>query len=284
MTRKGVLSAVLTATVGIVLSCGRGFAPSAPTTPTPIELPVTILSAPGFDGGMYFPDLVAAPSLVDLLGLVHAVGAHPSFDDCIRVPGLRSECWLDVKDPGDTLLIGAILAAGCTNTDSVSAQLSDPKSVTIIATHSGGCGRGGAAGSPEMTLLGIPLAALSPTEIRITLTHVGASAPSSDTVVDLRRPLDLATDARSRMNETIAAITLAGDDAIRRVGNAQISFAGVGTDRWNDTALGCPTPGRTYKPTTAQGYVVFLRRSDQPQSRMEYHVSASTQVFCGLVS
>ena len=60
---------------------------------------MTVISKNGLVSG---PMLVAAPTMSDLLGLVYGLGTLFGIDDCNRVPQVRAQCWLDVKDPGNS--------------------------------------------------------------------------------------------------------------------------------------------------------------------------------------
>lgn len=267
----------------IVAGCGRGLAPAAVVTPP--SIPVTELTQEGFLFGAGQPALMAAPSLTDLLGLLHGVGVFPGLDECNRLPQVRAQCWLDVKDPGNSLMVAAAVEEPCMLTNSVTAALSATDEVTITVVNSGSCGHGGMAPLPSLSLLAIPLSALPADEITVKLTHTVVATPPAKMMVDLRRPLNIYTDAQTRSNEVLAAVKAATNDAMNRVVfPAQFSFLAIGTDRWTDMGLGCPIPGQAYTPADARGYVVFLRESDQSQLAMEYHVSGTTAVFCGRVA
>jgi hypothetical protein len=115
--------------------------------------------------------------------------------------------------------------------------------------------------------------------------HVGITTPIAKMLVDLRRPLNVATDMQARMNEVIAADAAATSDALDRVPPGQsVLLWSIGTSRWTDTGLGCPVQGQAYQPADARGFVVFIMGSDQPQLAIEYHVSGPNLAFCGRVA
>jgi hypothetical protein len=272
----------LVATIALLMvSFGCGHIGANNAAATPLAIPLTVITNNGFVGG---PPIVAAPSLTDLRGLVHGIGANTSLDQCNRVPQVRAQCWLDVKDPGNSLLVGARLDEPCMTTQSVTAALSLPTEVTISVLHSGSCDSGWPP-LPHLSLLAIPLNVLPTDEIAVRFVHVGIARPVAKMLVDLRRPLNLATDVEARMNEVIAAGAAATKDAVSQVPPGQsVSFVALGTNRWTDTSLACPVQGRSYVQADARGYVIFLRGSDQPQLEMEYHVSGANLAFCGRLS
>lgn len=288
--RYKLLNAVAaTVLLTVVVGCGRNLLPAAVATPTSVatasSIPVTELTHEGFLFGAAQPALLAAPSLADLLGLLHGVGVFPRLEECNRLPQLRAQCWLDVKDPGNSLMVAAAVEEPCMVTNSVTAALTATNEIDVTVVNSGSCGQGGMAPLPFLSLLAIPLSALPADEITIKLLHTGVATPPAKMMVDLRRPLNIYADVQTRMNEVLAAITAATNDAMNRVVfPAQFSFLAIGTDRWSDSGLGCPIPGQAYTPADARGYVVFLRESDQPLLAMEYHVFGATLVFCGRVA
>ena len=255
---------------------------SCGTTQTPI--PVTRLTIGGFTGG---PDLLAAPSLPDLLGLVHGWGAFPSIEECQQLRQVRDMCWPQVRDPGDSLMVAAIVEEPPCAATSIASAMSGTNEVTITVVDGWGCTIGsGDVAIPTRSLLAIPLSRLLADEIVIKLQHTGVEAPPPKMMVDLRRPLNIHEDVQTAMNDMRAAIGEAAGDAINRVAAGQsFGLLAIGTDRWTDTGLGCPTPGHVYIPADARGYrVYFLRRSDQPHLAMEYHVSGTTVAYCGQVA
>jgi len=241
---------------------------------------MTVIANNGLVGG---PMLVAAPTMSDLLGLVYGLGTLIGVDDCNRLPQVRAQCWLDVKDPGNSLLVAARIDEPCMLTLSLTAALSLSDEVTISVTNKYSC-IAGMPPAPHDTLLAIPLTSLPADEITVRLVHVGITTPAAKMLVDLRRPLNVAADMTTRVNDVRAAVTAATNDAVTRVAPGQ-SFLlwSVGTSRWSDTSLGCPVQGHAYQPAEARGYVVFIRASDQPTLQMEYHVSGSNLAFCGRV-
>jgi hypothetical protein len=276
--RTKLLNAVAaSALVAALAGCGGGEVPSP-------SISLTKLSHEGFEGGA--TQLVAAPSLPDLLGLLHGVGVFPSLDECNRFRQFRAQCWLDVKDPGNSLMVAGLVDLPCKATDSTSATMSATTELTITVANSGDCGRGsGMAPLPFLSLMAIPLSALPADEITVRLLHTGVSVPVAKMMVDLRRPLNVHSDVLGLTTEVIAAHTTAMADAgTRVVYPGQVSLLAIGTNRWTDTALGCLIPGQKHAPSDARGYVVFLRGSDQPQLAMEYHVSGTTVAFCGRVA
>ncbi len=280
-----LLNALCATTIVVVVTgCGRDLLPVAVATPPSIS--ITQLNHPnqGFIGPG--PALVAAPSLVDLLGLVHSLGAFPRFDDCAQYV-FRVQCWQDIKDPGNSLLLAAVVDEPCAPTQSVTAALSESVKLTITVANRAGClNGGGSAPLPYLSLVSIPLSQLPADEVTVVLVHTGVSNRTAKMMVDLRRPLNIGTDEQTRMNEVGAAVAAASDDASTRLSNpAQYSFRALGTDRWTDTSLGCPVPGHSYAPADARGYVLFFSVWDrQPQLDMEYHVSGHTLAFCGRVA
>ncbi len=257
--------------------CGRGL-----TSATPPPVAVTELS-PQFQGFIGAgPGLLAAPDLVDVLGLIHGMGYRPNLDECARMPELRAQCWLDIKDPGDSLLIATVVDEPCLTAQSVSGALSSTE-LAITVVHTGVCGHGGAsAGTPYLSLLAIPLTALPADEVTVKVFHTGLAVPMQKMMVDLRRPLTIGTDVQVQTNQIIAAVKAALNDAANRLGPGQAaSFLAIGTDRWTDAGLGCPTSGHSYAPQDARGYVVFLKDPDLQQLPMQYHISGASLAFCG---
>ena len=125
--------------LAVLASCGRGPQSGAQTSPTPTQLPVTVLSHTGPLYARYYPNLFAAPSLVDLQGMVFAIGTNPNLDDCRRSKAqiMKSQCWLDIKDPGNSMLIAAYVDVPCSQSD-LSATLSAPNEVTLtVSDHAG---------------------------------------------------------------------------------------------------------------------------------------------------
>jgi hypothetical protein len=267
----------------VVVGCGSVPADNAVVTPS---IPVTVITNTGFGGGASNTGIVAAPSLTDLLGLVHGLGFfYPRLDECTRVPQFRAQCWLDVKDPGNSLLVAAYVDVPCTVTQSVTAALSLPTEVTIVVVSTPACQNGGELPAANLSLLAIPLTLLPVDEVTVNVLHTGISVPTAKMMVDLRRPLNVATDMQARVDEFHAATTEATNDALTRVPPGQTaSFLAFGTNRWTDTSLGCPVLGKPSVAADARGYVIFLRGSDQPQLAMEYHVSGANVAFCGRVA
>ena len=278
MGARSISIALAVILLAVVEGCGPNLSPTAIATPP--ALPVTVLVNQGYVAG---PLLVAAPSLTDLLAMVHGIGVRPGLDECQRFQDLRPSCWLDVKDPGDSLLIAALINEPCMLTNSVSAALSSTNEISVTVINSGSC-PGGIPPGPSLSLLAIPLSVLPTDEITLDLVHPGIPAHSTRMMVDLRRPLDVHTDVQARIHDVDTAINAAQQDALKRITPGQtVTFLGIGTNRWADTSLGCPIQGRAYPPADARGLVVFMRGSDQPQLAMEYHWSGSTLTFCGRV-
>jgi hypothetical protein len=285
MSDKSRTALATFALLTVVVGCGN--VPADNAVATAASIPVTVITNTGFGGGASNTGIVAAPSLTDLLGLVHGLGFfYPRLDECTRVPQFRAQCWLDVKDPGNSLLVAAYVDVPCTVTQSVTAALSLPTEVTIVVVSTPACQNGGyAAPTANLSLLAIPLTLLPVDEVTVNVLHIGISVPTAKMMVDLRRPLNLATDMQARTNEFHAATTAATNDALTRVPPGQtVSFVAFGTNRWTETSLGCPVPGEAYQLADARGYVIFLRGSDQPQLDMEYHVSGTYVAFCGRVA
>jgi len=223
----------------VVVACGS--VPTESPVAAAASVPVTVITDTGFGGGSGTPGLVAAPSLTDLLGLVHGLGFYPSLDECTRVPQFRPQCWLDVKDPGSSLLVAAYVDVPCTLTQSVTAALSLPTEVTITVVSTPACQNGGELPAAHLSLLAIPLTLLPVDEVTVNALHTGISVRTAKMMVDLRRPLNFATDMQARTNEFDAATTEATNDALTRVPPGQtVSFVAFGTNRWTDTSLGCP--------------------------------------------
>src|SRR5260370_18099447 len=249
------------ALLGVAVGCGSVPADNAVTTPA--SIPLTVIANDGLVGG---PMLVAAPTLTDLLGLVYGLGTLTSLDECNRLPQVRAQCWLDVKDPGNSLLVAARIDEPCMLTQSVTAALSLPTEVTISVINTTIC-IPRMPPPPHDTLLTIPLTVLPTDELTVRLLHVGLTTPVAKMLVDLRQPLDVVTDMRARINEVIAAGAAATNDAVTRVPPGQsVSFVALGTNRWIDTSLDCPVQGKSYSPSHARRYVIFLRGSDHPPS------------------
>jgi hypothetical protein len=255
-------------------SCGE-------TQPT---IAITQLSAYGFGGTGQA--LLAAPSLVDLLGLVYGMGSRPGLDECQRFQDLRATCWLDVKDPGNSLILAGVVDEPSCRAASITATSSGTNEVTITVDNGWGCalGGGGASSSSHLSLLAIPLTALPVDEITLKLVHTGLAVPMAKMMVDLRRPLNTHQDVQTVINEVRAASSAVVNDAFSRVAPGQgFSLLAIGTNRWTDTGLGCPRPGQPFTPADARGYVVFLTEY-HPNSAMEYRVSGANVAFCGRVA
>lgn len=293
--RREVASLLLT---GLLLvgcgSCNQATASPSPTGGTP-PIPVSILGN-GFAAQRM---ILAAPSLLDLLGLVHGVGSEPTFDQCnnwvqLHAPAQRG-CWTDITDSRKDLFIAAQVLEACLKTKSVTARLSAGNTLTIAAVSYGQCPPGaGMVARPVLSLLAIPLAHLPADEVTISVIHsylagskpfFGKLAPLK-TRVDLRQPLDTHHDLQVRMAQVGSAIGAAQADALRRLAPDQWPYPRiVGTDRWTDGSLGCPTAGQTYKAEEARGFVVYLSWLGQPlDSAVEYHVAGGTVAYCGRVS
>ena len=285
MRTRHIDAILATAILSLVCGCGQVAAPSvSPNVP----LAMKVLAKQGPAGAT----LMAAPSLVDLLGLLHGAGVSPGLDDCTQfsqMPPIRADCWLDVKDPGNSLLVAAVVDEPCAATNSVTAELPAANELTVTAAHTAAClatpggPKGGAQGIPTLSLLSIPLTALPSDEITVTLVHTGISVSPTKVSVDLRQPLTIHTSAPAVANDVATAITSAEKDTDRRAASPGqiVSLLAVGTSRWSDTSLGCPNPGQTYSPADARGYVVLLRGGDH--TAWEYHVSGSLLAFCGQV-
>jgi hypothetical protein len=267
--------------------CGSPPQGNTQTSPTGSTLPFTIL-----------PNLFAAPSLVDLQGSIFGLGSDPNIYDCQKEPVLARECWLDIKDPGSALLIGALVEVPCAES-SFSATLSARDEITIAvmdraspyppgfipsggpSPKPGACAKG-VTPAWMLSLLAIPFSALPADELTIKVAHPGLDIPSSKTMVDLKRPLNISTDLTARIAEVRSAINLAFQDATTRVTPGQsVGAVALGTQRWPDTALGCPVAGQQYAAIVSMGYLVLLEGSDQPSLLMEYHASGNTLRFCG---
>src|SRR5260370_4273171 len=231
-------------------------------------------------GGVSGPMLGEAANVAALLGLVYGLGTLFGIDDCNRLPQVRAQCWLDVKDPGTSLLGAARIDEPCMLTLSLTAALSLPDEVTISVINKNSC-IAGMPPAPHDTLLAIPLTSLPADEITVRLVHVGITTPVAKMLVDLRRPLNIAADMTTRAKDVRAAVTAATNDAVTRVAPGQsFLLSSVGTSRWSDTSLGCPVQGHAYQPADARGYVLFITASDQPTLQMEHHVSGSNPASC----
>jgi hypothetical protein len=287
MRLRSVSASVIVALLCVVSGCGNPVKPSVLVTPPAIS--IAVMAQQGPRGGT----LAAASSLVDLLGLLHGLGVDPSLDECNRfaqIPPIRAACWLDVKDPGNSLMIAAVLDEPCTVTTAVSGVLSLDE-ITITVVHTGSCSatpgapKGGAQPAPTLSLLSIPLSALPASEITVNLVHTGASIPVARVPVDLRQPLTIHTNVEAVRSDVVTAISSAERDAGNRIAfPAQILFLGIGTGRWTDTSLGCPVAGQSVSSADARGYVVYLRSTGQPNTALEYHASGTQLAFCGQVT
>lgn len=270
--------------LAIGIGCGRDLIPTSDATQPPIAVTMLNEQFQGFIGAG--PALLAAPSLVDLLGLVHGMGYRPNLDECAAHTQFRAQCWLDIKDPGDALMVATVVDEPCMSAQSVTAALSGITDLVVTVVNPGGCRNGGgSAGLPYLSLLAIPLNTLPADEVTVTVVHTGVTVPPAKVMVDLRRPLNIGTDVRARVNEVDAAKTKASNDATNRLapGHA-LSFLAIGTNRWTDTSLGCPVLGHSYSAADARGYIILLKDSDPLQLPMEYHVSGANWAFCGRVA
>jgi hypothetical protein len=236
---------------------------------------------------------------VDLQSLIFAIGTYPNLSDCrqSRATAMKSECWLDVKDPGNVVLIGALVELPCAE-NHFSATLSAPDEITITAIHRAAPYPPGflpsGAPSPQpgfcakgltpvwtLSLLAIPLSRLPKGEVTIRLVHPAVKISASKTAVDLKPPLHLSTNLDGAIGQVGAALNLATEDARSRVGPGQsASLVWLGTDRWPDTSLGCPVSGQQYEPVPSTGYVVVLKGTDSSPAN-EYHVSGTLERYCG---
>ena len=286
--------------VTVLVGCGNPSEPHAHTSPTATPLAVAVLSHVGPHYLGAYPNLFAAPSLIDIQSLIFAIGSNPNLDDCRRSPAkiMKSQCWLDVKDPGNAMLIGALVEVPCAESH-FSATLSALDEITIVvidraspytpgfipsgapSPKPGACAKGFTP-AWTLSLLAIPFSALPADELTIKVVHPALDIPVSKTMVDLRRPLNISTDLSARIAEVRAAINLAFQDALTRVTPGQsVGVVALGTQRWPDTGLGCPVAGQQYAAITSMGYLVLLKGSDQPSLLMEYHASGNTLRFCG---
>lgn len=295
-------AAALLILLALLGGCGKLPQGNAQTSPTGSTLPFTILShvGPRYLGA--YPNLFAAPSLLDLEALVFAVGTNPNLEDCrgSRAPIMKSQCWLDMKDPGNSMLIAAYVDLPCSQSD-LSATLSAPNEVTLTVTDYAGPFPPGflasSAPSPKpgdcpksmpspamLSLLAIPITSLPADELTIKLVHPLADVAVGRTMVDMKSPLHIsggALDAQIAVAQT--ALSLASADALKRVSPGQSTrFLLFGTGRWPDTSLGCPVSGQNYNAVESTGYIVLLKPTDQPSKVMEYHISGSLATFCGL--
>jgi len=276
---KTVTAAVL---MGVLVGCAGVRSPSAVATPHTV--PITQLSKQGFRFGAYQPAVSAAPSLIDLLGLLHGVGVFPSLEECNRFPYLRPACWMDIKDPANSLMVAAFVDVPCMLTDSVTAAMSATTELTITVMSSGRCIKPATQSLPYLTLLAVPLSAVPAEEITVRVVHSGVRLPTARTMVDLRQPLNTSTDLHGRIAEVLGALDAATNDGVKRVPPGQsLSFVAIWTSRWKDTGLGCPVHGQQVRAASTPGYVVLMKGSDQPLLAMEFHVSGPALAFCGRV-
>lgn len=283
--------------VAVLASCSNPADQHARISPVSNQLPVTVLSkiGPNLAGGRQ--NLFAAPALVDLQGLAFGYWSNPNFYDCRRsqAPFFRNMCWLDIKDPGNAMLVGAYVDDLCADS-TFSATLSAPHEVTITVAYrptprppflqgpAQSLKPGQCPQEPTqalLSLLAIPLTALPADELTIKLVHPGVDLPAWKTMVDLKRPLNISNDLDSAIGRVGAALKLASSDAASRAslgGSASILWFGTG--RWPDTGLGCPVSGQRYEAVTSMGYVIVMKGADQ-SSATEYHVSRNLLRFCG---
>lgn len=288
-------SATILMLLAVVASCTTERTLQTSLTPPP-RLPITVLSHVGPTSPR---SLFAAPSLVDLQGLIFAIGTNPNLGDCrlSRAKVMKSACWLDITDPGNALLIGALVELPCAE-NHFSATFSAADEITITAIHrvppyppgflpSGGpppqpgfCAKG-ITPAWTLSLLAIPLSALPEDELTIKLVHPAVDLPISRTTVDLKRPVNTSTNLDHAIGQVQAALNLATNDALSRVSPGQsASIVWFGTDRWSDTSLGCPVSGQHYDAAISPGYIVVVQPTDKPTST-EYHVSGNLLRSCG---
>lgn len=111
------------------LSCSPTTAhgPTGIFTPSPLPalgIPVSVLGT----GFLASHAVLAAPSMSDLLGLVHGVRMEPEFDQCNEPAqfhsGIPRACGTDIHDPGDALLISATVLQACVRPRSITGSAS----------------------------------------------------------------------------------------------------------------------------------------------------------------
>jgi hypothetical protein len=209
---------------------------------------------------------------------------------------MRKACWLDIKDPGNAMLIAAYVDDVCASS-TFSAALSAPDELTITVTYiptppplrfypspmappkPGACPQDPT--QELLSLLAIPLTALPPEELTVKLVHPAVDIPAERTVVDLKHPLNTSSNADDAMGRVTAALDRASADAQSRLGPGYWTTLGwFGPGRWPDSSLGCPVSGQRYDPGTFLGFIVVFRAGGQP-SAMEYHVTEHLLRFCG---
>ncbi len=303
MLRRLIAQPISVLTVlAILAGCGAPDNPGAQSTSaTATPVPFTVLSQAGPLYTRDYPDLFAAPSLVDLQGLIYGLGSNPPLNNCQRAQSIRRQCWLDIKDPGDAMLVAAYIDVPCAQSEP-SATFSAPNEITItvvdkaIAIPSGflpnnapspkpgECPKGSPAPA-TLSLLAFPLTAVPADELTIKVVHPAIQIPDAKTVVDLKVPLNISRNLDARIAEVRAATEQAFQDALTRLPpGASVGFLELGTAQWPDTSLGCPVAGGQYAAVASTGYVVLLKGSDQPSLAMEYHSSGSLKQFCGRVA
>ncbi len=284
-----------------LVGCAGFRGSSAQGSPAASPVSVSILSHQGALVVRDYPSLFAAPSLIDLQGLVFGLGSNPRLSDCQQARVLRGGCWLDITDPGNAMLIAAYVEVPCAQTE-LSAAITAPDEVTITAVDGavavppgflpssapslkpGECPKGAGA-APMLSLLAIPLSSLPATELTLKVDHVGIQIAEAKTKVDLQRPLNISRNLDARIAEVRAATQLALQDAMTKVpAGKSVGFRAIGTGRWTDTGLGCPVAGQQYSAITAPGFWVMLESSDQPTMALEYHLAGGVEAFCGRVA
>jgi hypothetical protein len=295
---KEMRASVRGMSVIVVLAASLACNQTASVSKTPPVKPQISISTLYRGGFLANRMVLAATSMPDLLGLVYSMHSQPTFDDCYRwiqlQAPIRKDCWADVKDPGNSLLIAAQVIEACLSTNSITGIISATNTLTITVVSSGQCAPGsGMQAAPSLSLLSIPLDQLPADEVRINLLHTYLHGSfhflpelaAQWTVVDLRHPLDVHNDVQVRMAEVGSSIGAAEADALNRLRPDQTPYPEVvGTARWIDGSLGCPDPGQTYEARDARGFVILLSWFGQPSnSAFEYHISARTVVYCGQV-
>ncbi|MHB8613997.1 MAG: hypothetical protein ACYDAL_16470 [Candidatus Dormibacteraceae bacterium] len=264
-------------------------------------MPLNVLSHSGPLYTRDYPDLFAAPSLIDLQGLIYGLGSNPRLSDCQRSQEIRRQCWLDIADPGGAVLVAAYIDIPCAQS-TASATLSGPDEITITVVDQavpvppgflptaapspkpGECPKG-APRPATLSLLDIPFTAVPADELTIEVVHPALQIPIAKTVVDLKDPLNISRNLNARIAEVRAATEHAFQDAMTRVQpGASVGFLELGTQQWPDTRLGCPVVGGQYAAVASVGYVVLLKGSDQPSLAIEYHESGNLQQYCGRVA
>lgn len=201
----------------------------------------------------------------------------PSVEECNSPTASPGTCWSKLAAPKQSLFVAMDLLPACAGPAVTATSVGS--NVTFRVRYTGSCAPpapgAGTLTRPTLSLLSVPLAGLPQDVENVKLE---SDPILGQTIIDLRRPLDVPPDPQLRQSEVRRAISDAKAD-LRARKHFDAELAELGLQRWGDVSPACQQGGGTSQQTTS-GYVLVLANSAGSE-RHEYRWAAGQVTYCG---